>query len=225
MRRTFLALLFAVMGFGLMAQHPETLFFVMLNTNPAREQLPKEKVDSLQQAHLENIQRLASEGYMKAAGPFHGGGGLFIISASSKAAVEQVLQSDPAIRANRFKVDVFPLKMGIGSVCPVGDDYSMAEYLFIHYRPNPELSDIPEGKKLERLNRRHNSYLIQNIRDREIIASGIFEPVEGGMLVMPKADEDELEQFMKYDPWIKNELYIWEPKMLWIAKGSFCEEK
>ncbi|MFP4471255.1 MAG: YciI family protein [Bacteroidales bacterium] len=225
MKKIFFVAIFLYLGMSVLAQQPETLFFVMLNTNPDREELPKKQVDSLQQGHLENISRLAEEGYMKAAGPFHGGGGLFIMSAKTKQEVAQLLQSDPAISANRFRVDVSPLKLSVGSVCPVGEEYEMAEYLFISYKPVANAEDLPEGKKLERLNKRHYSYVYQHIIDRRIIAAGTFLPRRGGLIVMHKANEEELEKFLKYDPWIKNGLYTWESRILWIARGSFCEKQ
>ncbi len=55
------------------------LFFVFLNSNPDKAILDADKAEQLQSAHLKNIERLAIEGIMKAAGPFEGGGGMFIL--------------------------------------------------------------------------------------------------------------------------------------------------
>ena len=54
--------------------------FVFLNKKADAVQLPKEEGDKLMAGHMANIERLAKEGKLIAAGPFEGGGGIFIFN-------------------------------------------------------------------------------------------------------------------------------------------------
>ena len=72
----------AIFSFSqIQAQTNDNLFFVFLNTNPNKAKLSTEQVESLQAAHLKNIEKLADEGKLFAAGPFDTGGGFFVIHA------------------------------------------------------------------------------------------------------------------------------------------------
>jgi uncharacterized protein YciI len=70
--------------------------FVFLNNKMHAEQLPKEEVDKIMEGHMANIQRLANEGKLIAAGPFQGGGGIFIFNTSSLDEAKFWLDTDPA---------------------------------------------------------------------------------------------------------------------------------
>ena len=70
--------------------------FVFLNKKSNAEELPKEKLDELMKGHLANIQRLAKEDKLIAAGPFDEGGGIFIFK-SLKCAI-RFFSSDPSIQ-------------------------------------------------------------------------------------------------------------------------------
>ena len=58
-------------------------FFVFLNHNPSKQELPEAEVKSLQEQHMENMEKLASHGDLVASGPFEGGGGMMILLSES----------------------------------------------------------------------------------------------------------------------------------------------
>jgi uncharacterized protein YciI len=68
----------------------------------------------LMKGHMANIQRLAKEGKLVLAGPFlaqTGPGslaGLFILQAGSVAEAQQLVDTDPAVQAGRFTVEIVP---------------------------------------------------------------------------------------------------------------------
>ena len=101
-------------SFQVSAQKNNDLFFVFLNSNPEKAELSKEKVDALQAAHLDNIAKLSEEGKLLAAGPFDGGGGMFILDAKDQFQAWDYLNTDPAIKANRYKVEVIPFDIWNG---------------------------------------------------------------------------------------------------------------
>src|SRR4051812_9113597 len=74
---------------------------VFLNINPSAEKLSKEASDKVMEGHMANINRLASEGKLLAAGPFEGGGGIFVLNTNSAEDVKNWLSTDPGIQAQR----------------------------------------------------------------------------------------------------------------------------
>jgi len=79
----------------------KTYVMAFLKKGPNRA-LPKEEADKLQQAHMENISRLAAEGKLLLAGPFYGEGdlrGIYIFDVESIEDAEALTATDPAIKA------------------------------------------------------------------------------------------------------------------------------
>src|SRR5687768_17415336 len=76
--------------------------FVFLNKKPDAEKLPEEQSKKIMEGHMANINRLAKEGKLLAAGPFDGGGGIFILNTTSVEEGRQWLSTDPGVQANRW---------------------------------------------------------------------------------------------------------------------------
>jgi uncharacterized protein YciI len=112
-------------------QGSESLYFVFLHSNPDKEIIPQDSVMSLQTAHIANITRLSEDGVMKAAGPFEGGGGLFILRASDQPELDSLLLTDPAIAAKRFRIETHPMEITGGKFCPQDTSFTMVSYHFI----------------------------------------------------------------------------------------------
>ena len=125
--------------------HADSLYFVFLNTNPDRGALPESRIMELQQGHMANIQRLATQGDLLAAGPFAGGGGIFILKGGSVAGVGDTLESDPAIAAGRFKLEIFPMRVAGGRLISRPADYpfEMVQLSFLRYRDQAPIS-VPD---------------------------------------------------------------------------------
>lgn len=73
-----------------------------------------------------------------ASGPFSGGGGLFIFRDSSIENVNQLLNSDSAIAANCFILEVYSFEFNFGGVCSYHEPLEMVPLSFIRF---------PEAKK------------------------------------------------------------------------------
>lgn len=89
----------------------EQYFFVMIKTGP------KQDFDSAQKAelfkgHMANINKLYYDGILKVAGPFGKNDlawrGIFIFDCKTKEEAEKIAQSDPAVAAGLFAVDIAP---------------------------------------------------------------------------------------------------------------------
>lgn len=207
------------------SQSSSEKYFVFLNTNPDRPEIPEAEVNELQAAHMANMDSLTKAMRLLAAGPFHGGGGIQVVVAASPEDARELVNSDPAVRAGRFNTEIFQMEMGVGGICPVQEPFEMIEYEFIRYLPVQSRIDEESEKKLQKMSKRHLNYLKANFYKRGLIASGDFGPGKGGFILAFKSDDDDFDNFLKYDPLVKSELYTTETKILWIAQGTFCERK
>lgn len=96
-------------------------YLVMLLANPDKEQLDSALVAEIQQAHLDNINRLAKLGKIVMAGPMGDDGnlrGIFIMNCDSLEEAESLCETDPAIKRKRLLYELHPWWAAKGSVLP-----------------------------------------------------------------------------------------------------------
>ena len=215
--KPFLILLLWISSFASSAK--PSRIFVFLNKRTDIPELPKEKLDKMMEGHIANISKMAKDGRLLAAGPFDGGGGIFIFNSTSVEEVTQWLASDPGIRAERWKVEILPFTFRTGQTCSVKEPYEMTSYQFIRYTSyiaKFNIQDVPEifGK--------HDDYLKGIKKTGNVISEGTFGDTDGGILIM-KGDLDPT--VIEMDPAVREGLLQTDIKKLWIAKGSLCEAK
>lgn len=89
----------------------KSYIFVILKTGPETEP-DAEKRAELFRGHMDNIGRLVESGEMVVAGPFGKNDltyrGLFILNVESVEKAEELMQTDPAIAAGIFEVELIP---------------------------------------------------------------------------------------------------------------------
>ena len=93
-------------------------FLVLLKKGPVRNH-DSTTAAALQKGHMENITRLYNEGKLDLAGPMGHDGDLRGIFVFNCATYEEVLMhctTDPAIKAGRLVVEIYPWWAGKGSV-------------------------------------------------------------------------------------------------------------
>lgn len=85
-------------------------FLIILKTGTAKIE-DKTIVNQLFKGHLENIGKLAKEGKLVVAGPIEKNinqyRGIFIFNVKTKEEAEEILQTDPAIKANLLAADIY----------------------------------------------------------------------------------------------------------------------
>jgi uncharacterized protein YciI len=193
--------------------------FVFLNSKPDKKELPKEEIDKIMKGHMDNINRLAKEGKLIVAGPFEGGGGIFILNTISIDEAKQWLSTDPGIQANRWNVELLPYTPKTGGVCAVGEPYEMVTYNFIRFAP--QVTKVTTGNYPEIL-KRHDDYIKNQFSTSgNVIAEGTFGDQEGGILILKGELQKEI---IEADPGVQEALLQFDIKKLWVAKGSFCEK-
>lgn len=192
--------------------------FVFLNKRTDVAELPKPQLDSLMQGHLANINRLHSEGKLVTAGPFDGGGGIFLLQTNSVATAQTWISTDPAVAANRWRVEMFALTLVEGSICAIKEPYEMVTYDFIRFTP---VAGKPTAYNASEIISRHYSYQQQLVKTYSgVVSVGRFEESDGGyMLLKEVLPQGVLDQ----DPGVQEGLLQLERKKLWIARGTFCE--
>jgi uncharacterized protein YciI len=199
------------------AQSPEHIF-VFLNKKADKAELPEEEIKKIMDGHMANINRLAKEGKLIAAGPFDGGGGIFIFKSNSIEQVQEWLKTDPGVQANRWNVETLPYFPRLGSVCAVGESYKMVTYQFIRYTPNITKYNI---NQLPLIINKHHDYLNTLRGSAKVVTEAIFGDADGGILVI---DGELSKEVIENDPAILEGLLEADVKKLWIAKGAFCEK-
>ncbi|MEJ0031085.1 MAG: EamA family transporter [Bacteroidota bacterium] len=86
-------LFFALVLFASEAVAQEKYTFMFLHHRTDLAPLPKEESDKLMEGHMANIQKMANDGNLIAAGPLEGGGGIFIFKPSTPKEVEEWVRS------------------------------------------------------------------------------------------------------------------------------------
>lgn len=212
-----IALILIFCGQAAWSQSPEHVF-VFLNKKTDKAELAEEEVKKIMDGHMANINQLAKEGKLIAAGPFDGGGGIFIFKSNSIGQVREWLKTDPGVQANRWNVEVLPYYPKFGSVCSVGEPYQMVTYQFIRYTPNVTKDNINQQTELFK---KHHDYLKSQRSIVTVITEGNFAEADGGILVV---DGELASEVIENDPAVLQGFLVADIKKLWIAKGSFCEK-
>lgn len=205
--------LFPALVFG----QEKTYTIVFLNKKTDAETLPKEQVDKIMEGHMANINRLAKEKKLLAAGPFDGGGGIFILNTTSREEAQTWLQGDPGIQAKRWNVELLPYIPRTGGICPVGEKYEMTQYTLIRY---DVLVSKFTAQDFPQILKQHDDYLKTLAGTGNVVTEAIFGQRDGGILVVKGSLEREV---IEADPAVQQELLSVQVRNLWIAKGSFCE--
>jgi len=210
---TFLLLFVSFFGYS----QEKKFAFVFLNKKFDKVDLPKEEEDKVMEGHMVNIKRMAKEGKLLAAGPFDGGGGIFVFNSTDQDQVKDWLATDPGVKANRWNLETLLYTPRFGSVCLANEPYEMVGYEFIRYTANITKYNVQRAPEIAK---EHDDYLRKLIQTGNVIAEGLFGD-DGGILII-KGELDK--KVIEADPSLNEGLYQLGYKKLYIAKGAFCEK-
>ena len=96
-----------------MAEKIKQFWLVILKTGPKDKEITDTVArNKIFAGHFENIMRLYNDGIIKVAGPFGKNAftwrGIFIFDCKTKEEAEKIVQSDPAVAAGLFAVEISP---------------------------------------------------------------------------------------------------------------------
>jgi uncharacterized protein YciI len=215
--KTFLSFLF-ILNYFLLCGQDKSYTFVFLNNKPDKKVIPKEEAEAIQKGHMANIDRLAKEGKLLAAGPFEGGGGIFIFNTTSIEETREWLSTDPGVKAERWNIETLLYTPRIGSVCTISEPYEMVTYSFVRF--NALITKATAGTFPD-LFRKHVDYVKSLTTTGNVVTYGSFGTYDGGVLIMKGEVQQEVQE---NDPGVQAGLMDVATKKLWIAKGAFCEK-
>jgi uncharacterized protein YciI len=192
--------------------------FVFLNHKTDSEKLSKDQTDKIMKGHMDNINRLAKEGKLIAAGPFEGGGGIFVLNTKSVEEGSNWLSTDPGVQAKRWNIEVFPFTVRSGRICAAKEPYQMVTYNFVRFKAVVTKSTAPDYPEIFA---KHDEFLKQIKATGNVLVEGIFGDHEGGIMII----RGDLQQaVIEHDPGVQEGLFALDIRTLWIAKGAFCED-
>lgn len=216
MKKILLAIVISIATFQAEAQS-DPMLFVFLNKRTDLPALPKEESDKLMEGHMANIERLAKEGKLVVAGPFEGGGGIFVLKTNSQEEAKGWLANDPGVKAERWRMEYLPVNFRAGKPCVAKEPYQMVSYHFIRYGLNLTKFNVQQaGNTLQK----HVGYMKELNQTGNVIAEASLGDGEGSFLIM-KGDLDQ--RVVEASPAVQEQVFTIEIKKLWVAKGSFCE--
>jgi uncharacterized protein YciI len=150
--KALLNLIMLLIAFEASSQAKYTFVFLKIKKDAA--QLSKEDGDKLMEGHMANIVKMHNEGHLAVAGPFEGGGGIFIFNSTSPKEIEEWMSPDPGMKAKRWDIEILPYEPKIGGVCDAPEPYEMVMYTFVHFKPKVYKFNVQEaGETVEQHNR------------------------------------------------------------------------
>jgi uncharacterized protein YciI len=209
-------LFFLLFASVLRAADSSSYFFVFLDTNPHRPTIDKDSMKRLQAGHLENMNRLYHEGKLVVSGPFADSiaGGVFILKSESMETLTQMLATDPAINAQRYALEIFPLTIRNGSICTAPAENDMAMYPFARLAINNNISK--EQRAL------HEQYYHDLKRSKQILFQGNLGDSVSIVIFAQNDKLDSTRALVMSDPAVSDMRPSVRP--WWNARGVFCEE-
>ncbi|NOT34338.1 MAG: hypothetical protein HOP12_09235 [Candidatus Eisenbacteria bacterium] len=139
-------------------------------------------LDSLQAGHMAHLGRMWKEGWLVAAGPVtarNGWRGLLIFRADSASQVRALSEQDPAVRAGRLAVDLWPwfAPQGIGQGYTArtarlgpGSDSMVTRWVTL-LRTSPKPSQL-KGAALDSMRRGHLAHILGLLASGHARAAG-----------------------------------------------------
>jgi uncharacterized protein YciI len=188
-------------------------FFVFLNTNPDRPVISDDSAAVLQSLHMDNIVKLYNEGKLDLAGPFMGGGGIFVLKAPDSTSAWGYLRGDAAVMAGRFNIELLPLEVSAGGLCKIPADNEMVQYGFLRFR------EKTDGVAADNPDQRMALY-----ESGELLFSGWFDDSDAGIMIVRSNADSLLQTMASAHPGVSNGHLSAEIRQLWVGQGIFCEQ-
>ena len=224
MKKPFLYLVFTIVTVltysNLLGQNSSGMYFTFLNTNPDKPVISEEKQQDLQDAHMLNLETMADQGTLLAAGPFDGGGGMLLLKANSLDEAKGLVLADPAVKANRFNTETYPFMIAGNDYCGAKKPYKMVTYQFVRL-----ISDVEYFGDMDKMNYENRVFLgeLNNENDYVVVYGGYGE-YNDGIIILDVHTTEEAKNIIAQHPGIKAGQLKYEVKQLWIAKGTFCKK-
>lgn len=94
-------------------------FFCSLDRVENRDSLSEEKIAEIQKGHMDHIGAMVEAGKVSIAGPYGDDGdsrGILIMNCATLEKAQELAAQDPAVKANRLKINIRPIWLAKGSI-------------------------------------------------------------------------------------------------------------
>jgi uncharacterized protein YciI len=177
MRQLFFVL-YILFAFNVAAQDYSVVF---LHHKPDAEKISDDDRKKIMAGHMANMERLGTEGKLIIAGPFEGGGGIFVMKTPDVKIAREWIKDDPGIIANRWNIEIQPLFISQGKVCTPPAPYQMVNCAFVKFNvvvSKFNATDFPQIVK------QHNDYLKQLGATGNVLLEAKFSDHDGGLIIL-----------------------------------------
>jgi uncharacterized protein YciI len=198
---------------------------------------PADEAKALQQAHRQNMERMAGEGLLVGAGPLLDAGdyrGIFIFKSDRRAEVERRVQDDPLIQSGRLVLELLtwwgPEKVGDRYFAarrdgpPVPDTMVSYQLAFLKAGPNRKPGDDPETETIQAA---HMAHIRKMGEAGQLVAAGPFveEGPLRGIFVFKLDTIEQARELARQDPAVQAGRLVLETYTWLVADGVLPEPK
>lgn len=205
--------------------------FGLLRKGPSWTAERSARTDSIQALHLANIQRMAKEGYLLAAGPLLDNGdlrGVFIFRGDSVAALRRQVARDPAVATGRLALDLYSWLAPAGIGVPYqklarepGHRDSMVTRTLVLFRRGPRAPRGEDGGAARSVKAAHLNMLLGALASGDLASAGPFQDggeLEGVMVV--PGDSTAARRIIAMDGAVRAQHLVPELHPWWAAWGT-----
>jgi len=201
-----------------------------LRPSPDRKPLPKADAERIQSAHMANIQKMAKDGVLVAAGPMGDNpttiSGIFIFKTASLEEAQRIAAQDPTVTGHRNTIDVHPWRApkGIGAAYAtwrkenpdVKDEMVAYQLGILKKGPKWPKEQTPES---QRVMAAHFEFLTRMDRENHLASAGPFldESDIAGIYVFRVGSIEEAQKLVAQDPGVKEGFFLPEMHRWWCA--------
>lgn len=209
----------------------ETYQLGFLRKGPNHGTGTKEEAEKIQAGHMANIEKMATDGKLFAAGPMMDNGdlrGIFIFRNISPTEAQALAAADPAVKAGRLKLDLMPWMAAPKNIGGrIMEEYrknpkvpmTMTKYHFVILKRGPNWTNVatPEVQKLQL----DHLWNVRRLLDEgKAVAAGPVGSVGdlAGIFVFATTSLDEAKAWAEADPAVKAGRLVAEIHPWYVAK-------
>jgi uncharacterized protein YciI len=210
---------------------PTAVYYVVfLRPDPARKPISKDEGERMQAAHMANIQKMADDGILAAAGPFEDDpppvSGIFVMKTATLEEARRIAAEDPTVRGRRNTIDIHAWR----GPAAIGDEYfrlhrehpetppDMGEHPFFVLNRGPEWNATPPPRRVILL-AEHQRFVEELRHADRLAAAGTAErdPEMIAIVIFRRVPFDQATERMKDDPAVKAGILAIEAHRWWSA--------
>lgn len=204
----------------------ELYYLAFLRPDPERKSIPQTEMDRIQSAHMANIQKMAKDGVLIAAGPMEDRlptiSGIFVFKTASLDEARRIAAQDPTVVERRNTIDVHPWRgpKDIGTAYAQrkkehpGEVDKMHPYTLCLYMKGPNWT--------REASLAAHVQSVTNWRAQDLLAAAgriDDDPELLGVIIFKSSSAEEVHRLVAEDGAVKSGFFQTELHRWWSAEG------